>query len=134
MRSEDDVSGLNAVRRSGLVASSTTGLPGDAFFAEEGYRLVKLGPEVCFEGAKLWVSGDKTTTETVRREFIRVDEPRSFRVSSDVLADGLKVAAFLIFQDVVIGLILKFKTDALKRLVTTRSEVLHRIQLIAAFR
>jgi hypothetical protein len=76
------------------VASSTTGFAGDACFAEEGYGLVELGPEVRFEGTKLPVSGDKTTTETVRREFIRADEVRSFRVPSDVLADGLKVAAF----------------------------------------
>ena len=68
------------------MASSTTGLAGDAFFAEEGYGLVEPSPEFRFEGTKLRVSGDKTTTETVRREFIRADEVRSFRVPGDVLA------------------------------------------------
>ena len=34
------------------------------------------------------------TTETVRSEFIRPDEVRSFWVLTDVLADGLEVPAF----------------------------------------
>jgi len=89
---------------------------GETVFSQVGHDTVEPQPEIFFERFQFRVAGNEATGERIR--YVSVDRNQfiAFGISRNVFANihqsGFRF--FVVPQDVIVGLVLKLKADAIQ--------------------